>query len=143
MKDQNYKNHTQIVLTYHVLTGLSIVALIIGAVRNVFEGDGDDDLYNATLIVLIALILVSFYIHTRRFALKAQDRAIRAEEALRHYALTGKLFDSRLNLKQIIALRFASDEEFVDLVEKAVTQNLKPNEIKQQIKNWRGDDHRV
>lgn len=143
MKDQNYKNHTQIVLTYHVLTGLSIVALIIGAVRNVFKGDGDDDLYNATLIVLIALILVSLYIHTRRFALKAQDRAIRAEEALRHFALTGKLFDSRLNLQQIIALRFASDEEFPSLAQKAAEQGMSSNEIKKAIRIWRADHHRV
>jgi len=143
MKEQHYKNHTQIVPTYHFLTGLSILALVIGAVRNVFKGDGDDDLYNATLIVLVSLILVSLYIHARLFALKAQDRAIRAEEALRHFALTGKLLDSRLRLSQVIALRFASDAEFPALAQKAAEKNMSSKEIKQAIKVWRADHHRV
>ncbi len=143
MKEQHYKNHAQIVPTYHILTGLSLLALIIGAVRNVFKGDGDEDLYNATLIVLISLILVSLYIHARTFALKAQDRAIRAEENLRHFALTGKLLDSRLRLGQVIALRFASDEEFPALAQKAAKKGMSNKEIKQAIKVWRADHHRV
>ena len=49
----------------------------------------------------------------RMFPLQAQDRAIRAEENLRHYVLAGKLLDSRLTIRQIIGLRFAIDEEFV------------------------------
>ena len=143
MKQQNYKNHTQFVPTYHILTGLALLALIIGSVRNVFSGDGDTDLYNATLIVLISLILLSLYIHARSFALKAQDRAIRAEEALRHFALTGKLLDSRLSISQIIALRFASDDELPALAQKAAEKGLSNKEIKQQIKIWRADHHRV
>ncbi len=143
MKKQHYKNHTQIVPTYHILTGLSILALIIGSVRNVFKGDGDEDLYNATLIVLISLILLSLYIHARTFALKAQDRAIRAEENLRHLALTGKLLDSRLRLSQVIALRFASDEEFPALAQKAAEKDMSNKEIKQAIKVWRADHQRV
>ena len=143
MKEQHYKNHTQIVPTYHILTGLSILVLLIGAVRNVFSGDGNEDLYNATLIVLIALILVSLFIHTRRFALKAQDRAIRAEENLRHFALTGKLLDSRLRLDQVIALRFASDNELPALAQKAAEQNLDNKSIKKEIKIWRADHYRV
>lgn len=143
MKQQHYKNHTQIVPTYHIVTGLSLIALVIGAIRNVFSGDGDSDLYNATLIVLISLILVSLYIHARTFALKAQDRAIRAEENLRHFALTGKLLDSRLRLGQIIALRFASDNEFPALAQKAAESGMSNKEIKQAIKVWRADYHRV
>ena len=143
MKEQHYKNHTQYVFTYHILTGLSILALIIGAVRNVFKGDGEDDLYNATLIVLVSLILLSLYIHARMFALKAQDRAIRAEEALRHYALTGKLLDPRLTISQVIALRFASDEELPHLAQKAAEQGMSSNAIKKEIKVWRADHHRV
>lgn len=143
MKEQHYKNHTQFVPTYHLLTGLSLLALIVGAVRNVFVDDGNEDLYHATLILLVSLILLSLYIHTRTFALKAQDRAIRAEEALRHFALTGKLLDSRLRLSQVIALRFASDEEMPALAQKAVEQDLSNKDIKKQIRNWRADHHRV
>lgn len=143
MKDQHYKNHTQIVPTYHIITGLSLLALIIGAIRNVFTGHGNDDLYNATLILLISLILLSLFIHTRTFALKAQDRAIRAEENLRHFALTGKMLDSRLRLSQVIALRFASNEELPSLAQAAVEQELSNKDIKKKIKIWRADHHRV
>ncbi|MGZ8919179.1 MAG: DUF6526 family protein, partial [Methylobacter sp.] len=43
------------------------------------------------MFFLISIVLMSFFIFARSFALKAQDRAIRAEENLRHYVLTGKL----------------------------------------------------
>jgi hypothetical protein len=89
----------------------------------------------------ISLIFTGYY--ARMFALKAQDRAIRAEENLRHFAMTGKLHDSRLSLSQIIALRFASDDEFLGLAKKVTDENLTSKQIKAQIKNWRGDYWRV
>lgn len=79
----------------------------------------------------------------RTYALKAQDRAIRAEENLRHFILTAKPFDSRLNIRQIIALRFASDEELPALAKKAAEEKLRSKEIKQQIKDWREDNYRI
>jgi hypothetical protein len=79
----------------------------------------------------------------RTYALKAQDRAIRAEEQLRHFILTGKPLDSRLNIRQIIALRFASDEELPALAKKAAEENLRSKEIKQQINHWRADNYRI
>ena len=79
----------------------------------------------------------------RVFPLKAQDRAIRAEEALRYFILTGKPLDKRLTIGQITALRFASDEEFLPLVDRSLAENLSSKDIKQAIKNWRPDYHRV
>jgi hypothetical protein len=75
--------------------------------------------------------------------LKAQDRAIRAEENLRYFILTGKRLSKQVSMRQIIALRFAEDEEFVGLTEKAIKENLSPKEIKKSIKNWRPDYHRA
>jgi len=80
---------------------------------------------------------------SRGFALKAQDRAIKAEESFRYYLLTGKAIDPRITISQIIALRFASDAEMPSLAEKAVLENLTNKQIKQQIKSWRSDSHRV
>jgi hypothetical protein len=77
------------------------------------------------------------------FSLKAQDRAIRAEENFRHYILTGKPLDSRLTTRQIIGLRFASDEEFPALAVRAVEENLSEDEIKRLVKKWRPDYYRV
>ena len=81
--------------------------------------------------------------HIRIFALVAQDRAIRAEENLRHFLLTNRALDSRLTLQQVIALRFASDDEFPSLAQKAAEQRMTGADIKKAVKNWRGDYHRV
>jgi hypothetical protein len=77
------------------------------------------------------------------FANKAQDRAIRAEENLRYFVLTGKLLDPRLSVRQIIGLRFASDAEFVALAQRAADERLSEDAIKRSVKNWRADLYRV
>jgi hypothetical protein len=92
------------------------------------------------LLFIIAFILG---VLVRTYALKVQDRAIRAEESLRHFILTGKPLDSRLRLGQIIALRFASDEEFPELARQAVDQSMTGKQIKESIRQWRADHHRV
>jgi len=51
--------------------------------------------------------------------------------------------DERLGMRQIIALRFAPDEEFADLCRQAADKNLKGAEIKKAIQNWRADHHRA
>jgi hypothetical protein len=90
---------------------------------------------------MICLLLLFFI--ARLFPLKAQDRAIRAEENLRHYVMTGKLLDPKLTIRQIIGLRFASDQEFVELAGRAVEENLSEDAIKKAVKNWRADTYRV
>jgi hypothetical protein len=98
---------------------------------------------NALLFILTGLSLLSGYFLFRSFSLKAQDRAIRAEENLRHFVLTGKLLDKNLTVSQIVALRFAPDEEFIALAERAVKENLNNPDIKKAIKNWKADNHLV
>ena len=92
---------------------------------------------------LISLSLLFIFFFARVFSLKAQDRAIRAEENFRHYLLTGKPLDSRLTIRQIIGLRFASDEEFSELAKRAVDEKMKEDDIKKAIKNWKPDFYRV
>ena len=104
---------------------------------------GIGGLYIPALLIMFGVTLILTIFFTRSFALKAQDRAIRAEENLRYFAITGKLLDSKLTIRQIVALRFASNNEFVDLAHKAVEKNMKSSEIKQAIQNWRADHHRV
>ena len=68
------------------------------------------------------------------------------EMSLRYFHLTGLPFtpkEKQLKLGQIIALRFAGDEELLPLMEKAIHEKLSPKEIKQQVKNWQGDYRRV
>lgn len=142
MKTQNYKNHAQMVPGFHYIGLAAIAALAIGSVVNLLNAS-KENVYSASLICLIGCISIILWIYTRLFSLKAQDRAIRAEEALRYYVLTGKLFPTNLHIQQIIALRFASDEEYVALLERALQENLSNKEIKMAIKNWKADFYRV
>jgi L-asparagine transporter-like permease len=140
--EQNYKNHIRLIPVWHYITAPLLLALLIGSIVNLVHADAHTH-YSAALIVLIAIILIIIYWYARLFALKAQDRAIRAEENFRHYILTGKPFDKQLRLSQIIALRFASDEEMPALAKRAVEEKLTQKQIKQAIQNWRGDYNRV
>ena len=127
---------------YHYITGTIVIAILGGSIVNLFHADAHTH-YSAALIVSISLVLLSLFWYARAFALRAQDRAIRAEENFRHYILTGKPLDSRLTIKQIIGLRFAGDAEFPELAKKAVEENLSQKAIKQKIKNWKADHNRV
>lgn len=102
-----------------------------------------DQLAQSLLQLLLVLSLISVSFHNRSFALKAQDRAVRAEENFRYFVLTGNPLPGRLSLNQIIALRFASDEELVSLVERTLKDDLSPEEIKQAVKNWKADYDRA
>jgi hypothetical protein len=143
-KEQSYAKHAQFVPMFHqVLFGL-IVLCLIGAGVNLFHSVGDHSrLYNADLILVLTIAILILFFFVRIFPLKAQDRAIRAEENLRHYVLTGKLLDPRLGIKQIVALRFASDAEFPELARHAADQSMTPNDIKKSVKNWRADHDRL
>ena len=144
MAEQSAASHSKYVPGYHFILPVAILALMVGSGINVVDACKKEDGFNsAALICLISVILLLLWWYTRRFAIKAQDRAIRAEENLRHFAMTGKLLDSRLRMGQIIALRFASDEEFVELVKRAADEQMAPKAIKMAIKNWRADNNRA
>jgi hypothetical protein len=142
MSEQNFKNHGRYVFLWHIVTGISVIAVTIGSVVNLISST-KENLYSASLLVLVSLILGSIFWYARAFALKAQDRAIRAEENFRYFILTGKPLDNRLRMGQIIAIRFADDLEMPELVTRAINENLSQKQIKQAIKNWRADHHRA
>src|SRR2546425_3611185 len=137
METQNYANHRWLVPMFHIVLFSLIALTLIGSLANLYQSHWPDDghlrVHTAALIVLLTIgLLILFFCRT--FALKAQDRAIRAEENLRHFVLPGKTLDPRLTIRQIIALRFASDEEFVSLVQRAAERNLSADEIKKSVK---------
>src|SRR3954453_6567958 len=144
MATQNYANHRRFVPLFHAVLFGIIALTLIGSVVNLVESWGDHQrIYSASLIVAISVALLLLFFFTRIFPLKAQDRALRAEENLRHLAITGKLLDPRLGTLQIVALRFASDAEFVDLARRAAAEGLTPDAIKRSVKEWRADTYRV
>lgn len=144
MSTQNYANHRKYVIGYHFITFTIAFLLLIISIYNFYLAvNGTGDMRYGVMFLLISFIIISMFFYSRIFALKAQDRAIRAEENFRHYLLTGKIFDSKITLPQILALRFASDEEFTELTKKAASENLSSDEIKKLIKNWRADNYRA
>ncbi len=142
MKEQNLQNHSRYVPLYHYVSSTLILAILIGSIINLCHCT-PETCYSASLIVALTITLGLVWYFARSFALKAQDRAIRAEENFRHFILAGKPLDSKLRIGQIIALRFAGDDEFVALAKRAVDENLPNKEIKQAIKNWRADHDRA
>ena len=144
MTEQNYANHRRYVPMFHIVLFGIIVLTLIGSLVNLYRSLGDHQrLYSASLIVVLDVCLLMLFFFCRIFALKAQDRAIRAEENLRHFVLAGKLLDPRLGIRQVIGLRFASDAEFLELARRAADENLSEDAIKRAVKSWRADTYRV
>jgi EamA domain-containing membrane protein RarD len=141
--EQNYQNHSKYVPGYHLVLSLLILLGTIGAFVNLLNSIKNNNLYSASLILILFVAAILIFWYLRQFALKAQDRAIKAEENLRYFSLTGKLMPKQLRMSQIIALRFASDEELLKLVDEVVSKNLNAKDIKISIKNWKADHYRV
>ena len=141
-KPQNYKNHAKFVPVFHYI---ALPLLLINFVSALLRLTQDINFYTLNDLGL-AVALITVAVFTRLFALKAQDRVIRLEEQLRIQALLPdalKTDAGRLTMGQIVALRFASDEELAELTQDALDHNTSPNALKQAVKNWRPDYNRV
>jgi hypothetical protein len=143
MEPQNYSNHARYVKGYHFLLGSLLILGIIGSAINVYRHIYFEALLSCLLILLLFICAFLMGIYLRTFPLKAQDRAIRAEESLRHYILSGKGIDRRLSMSQIIALRFASDDEYLQLCERAIEESMSATDIKKAIQHWKPDYNRA
>ncbi len=144
MEKQDYKNHSKKApRAYYLGLLLALITILFSLIycEDVSTGWSGNLLPVLIVYLCVAIILIGYF--ARAFALKAQDRAIRAEENLRHFVLTGKLLDNRLSISQIIALRFASDGEFVALAHKAADEKMSKKQIKEAIQIWRADHYRV
>jgi hypothetical protein len=99
----------------------------------------DERSWGAAALALLGVSTVLTVWLLRRFALRLQDRIIRLEMQVR-LARLGRAADfDRLALRQLIALRFASDAELPALIERAIAERLGSKQIKQAITDWQGD----
>jgi hypothetical protein len=139
---QNYSNYRHVVPGFHFVILGTLLLLLITSIYLLCTVTGNERTI-AGMFMLMVLAIVGVGLYCRSFALRVQDRAIRAEENLRYYVLTGKRLSSEISMKQIIALRFAPDEEFIALTERTINEKLSAEDIKKAIKNWKADYHRA
>jgi hypothetical protein len=147
---QNFANHRRFVPLYHFVAPLILLLNLLWALVRIYHawrGGGRFDRCNSIVELLVAAALVILWSYLRIFPLTVQDRVIRAEMRAR----LGELLpvDQRariaeLTVGQLIALRFASDEELPALTRKVLDEKiLSRDEIKRQIQNWKADDLRA
>jgi hypothetical protein len=139
---QSFKNHGRLDVWYHVVLGLILLPnLVIAIISLVLVRN-----FHHVWVLILSLAVLILYARVRQYPLKVQDRVIRLEERLRLQALAPAEWHSqiyRLNEDQLIALRFAGDDEVVALAKQALEENLTRKQIKERIKNWRADYLRV
>lgn len=140
---QNYRNHTRwFPLQHFILTPILLFNFVYQGVRLYQTPNWDQ-----AVSLLLAFAFIALAIAARMQALRAQDRVIRLEERLRMKELLPPELYARarqLRTSQLIALRFASDEELPALVERTLAGEFQSTkEIKLAVENWRGDYLRV
>lgn len=144
-KTQNMKNHGRIDPPYHfVAVPILLINILVSIGVTVHDGEHALGLHLWLIVVSIALFAAAANMRVKD--LVVQDRVVRLEEKLRYAALlTPKQLEEseKLTLRQIIALRFASDAELPTLIAGTLAQGLTSKQIKESIVNWRADDQRV
>jgi len=139
---QSFKNHAKFDPPYHFfLTIVSIASLVIAVIYCVHHF-----CFYSVWFVVLALAAVVALFRMRQYPLKVQDRVIRLEERLRLQALSPAEWHRQiyqLTEGQLIALRFAADDEVVELAKQALEHNLNRKQIKERIKSWRPDTWRI
>jgi len=150
MTDQNFSNHAKFVPGFHFFTfgilTLNLIWRILYAWRIWGRFGHTAELSTlADVGVAVALVLLAWYL--RAFPLRVQDRIIRAEERERLARLLPPELRARiaeLQPRQLIALRFASDEEVAALAARVLEERIgDPKVIKQMVRNWRADHLRA
>jgi hypothetical protein len=139
---QSLKNHGRLDPWFHVVP---FFVLIVNLVVCIFYMVHHLSFFSGWLVFLSVIVFIPYF-KIRIYPLKVQDRVIRLEERIRLQALAPAEWHTqiyRLSEDQLIALRFAADDEVVELAKQALEHNLDRKQIKQRIKSWRPDNWRV
>jgi hypothetical protein len=138
---QNLSNHSRLHPTYHFFIAPLAIGGLVASGWTLFFVTGS--IWQHVLHFILSLTITSIAALLRVYALKVQDRVIRSEENFRHFRLTGSVLNQNLRMSQIIALRFASDEEFPALAARALNEKLTAKQIKEAIVSWKADYWRI
>lgn len=140
---QAYENHRRIIVGYH---GVTFGILAVNMVWSVWRMVKDLSI-DAAMSLLLAVALLLLFYYARTFATTAQDRIIRLEERLRMEKLLPPDLATHVDeftIGQLIALRFASDEELPELARRVRNEGVRDREaIKRSIRTWKPDYLRV
>ncbi|MFP7655624.1 DUF6526 family protein [Chryseobacterium proteolyticum] len=145
MGKQNYKNHRKFYPPHHFIYLPLLFILECVGIYNIWN-DGENKLTWILFSIVIFLILYLAIMLRQHYALGNQNRIVRLEFRQRYFEIFNKRSDEayeKLSFDQIAALRFADDDEFKELLYKALNENFSGDQIKKSIKNWRPDHHRI
>ena len=141
---QNFENHARVMPAYHYVTFPLLVINFFFTLYQVVVTNFSADRLMACGVA-IALVLLFFV--ARIMALTVQDRVIRLEERMRMRDLLPADLQPRVadfTVKQLVALRFASDAELPALARTVLDKKMTDQKaIKRMVKNWRGDHQRA
>lgn len=144
MSEQNFKNHVRFVPLYHFF---ALPMLFINFGWSVYRWIAAGFSIGGLEWVLTSAALFLGVVYPRLFALSAQDRVIRLEERLRYERVLPEELRWRadeLTVDQFVSLRFASDEELGQLMQKVLDGKLTERKaIKRLINHWRPDSLRA
>ena len=146
--EQTYQNHRRFVPLYHFVTSAILLLNLGWSIYRLIGGyPFAMPLFDRVLGVLVALALIFIFWYARTFALTVQNRVIRQEMRLRlAEALPVDLRPRipELTLGQLVALRFASEEELPELARKVLDERIRNvDAIKRMIRRWQADHLRA
>lgn len=140
---QSFANHAKFVPLYHFVLFPILLLYVLWSLWQVIQNPG----LETVVAFVMSLVIVLITLFARVFALQAQDRVIRLEETLRLRQLLSPEQFARLGelrRQHYIAIRFAADDEVPALIQRVFAGELKTGkEIKQAIRTWRPDYHRL
>ena len=139
---QSFKSHARFDPPYHFVTATVLAVNLFIVLSFAWKYPN----YFSFWLVILSIAAWIPVVKLRSYPLKVQDRVIRLEERLRLQALAPAEWRSqmqRLTEDQLIGLRFAADDEVLELAKQALEHNLNRKQIKERIQDWRPDDFRI
>jgi hypothetical protein len=141
--EQTYKSHRKYIPVFHFFVE---PVLLLNVIAQLLYLNKYRTLYKAWMVIVAVALAVLPFI-ARYMVARVQDRVIRLEERMRLASLLpadvrGRIDD--LTTPQLVALRFASDEELPALAQRCLDDELtKGEQIKKEIRTWRPDHARA
>jgi hypothetical protein len=132
---QTYANHVYRPTAWTITVTLALIAtglILWSALRQPLTAMSA----GLALLAVAAFLTINLL---RLFALRLQNRIIRTEMHIRLMRLGREADLARLTMAQIVALRFASDAEMSSLIDRVITEQMKPDAIKRAVTDWQGD----